>query len=575
MKTLPYTHPGTPGPRVLRGPGHLLLWVARRQWPTIGGAVVLGTVWMLSTALVPAAIGRTIDYGILPGDTGQLLRWSGAVLALAVVGSLSGVLRHRLAVSNWLQSAFRGIQLVGHHAADTGPALPRAVPTGEIVANVATDSVRVGALYDVVGRFAGGIISYAVVAAILLSRSVTLGLVVLLGVPVLVASLSGVLRPLQRRQATQREESGRLTTLGSDTVAGLRVLRGIGGEQTFLRRYVDQSQRVRRVGVRVAPVQSTLDAAQVLLPGIFVVLVTWIGARLALEGQLRPGDLVAFYGYAAFLVVPLRTATEFADKAIRAWIAAGRTIAILSTERDTGGVGEDEATPEPDPGDELHDPVTGARIGAGLLTAVVSARPEESVALADRLGRFGTRSTPVTWGPVPLAAMPLQRVRDRIVVSENDARMFTGSLRAELETGGRRTEAEILRALHVASAEDILHALPAGLDSDVEERGRSFSGGQRQRLTLVRALLTDAEVLVLVEPTSAVDAHTEARIAARLAEARRARTTVVLSASPLVLDAADRVLFLQHGRVTDAGTHHHLLATSAAYRSTVIRGEDS
>ena len=120
------------------------------------------------------------------------------------------------------------------------------------------------------------------------------------------------------------------------------------------------------------------------------------------------------------------------------------------------------------------------------------------------------------------------------------------------------------RPIAVANAEDILDALPEGLDAPVEERGRSFSGGQRQRLVLARALLSDAEMLVLVEPTSAVDAHTEARIADRLRDARAGRTTVIVTTSPLVLDRADRVVLRRTtGRVVAEGTHRELLRTHA------------
>ena len=100
-------------------------------------------------------------------------------------------------------------------------------------------------------------------------------MLVLIGVPVLTLSLSVVIKPLQERQREQREEVGRLTALGADTAAGLRVLRGVGGEQAFFDRYRARSEKVRLAGVRVAAPQSTLDAAQVLLPGLFVVLVTW------------------------------------------------------------------------------------------------------------------------------------------------------------------------------------------------------------------------------------------------------------------------------------------------------------
>jgi ABC-type multidrug transport system fused ATPase/permease subunit len=112
-----------------------------------------------------------------------------------------------------------------------------------------------------------------------------------------------------------------------------------------------------------------------------------------------------------------------------------------------------------------------------------------------------------------------------------------------------------------------------GLDSVVEERGRSLSGGQRQRVALARVLLTDPEILVLVEPTSAVDAHTEAAIAQRLRTARAGRTTVVATASPLMLARADTVVWFADGHVAASGSHDELLATHADYRYTVIREE--
>jgi ABC-type bacteriocin/lantibiotic exporter with double-glycine peptidase domain len=444
-----------------------------------------------------------------------------------------------------------------------------------VVAVVASDAMRLGGLFDVFARMVGAVVSYVVVAVILLGTSRTLGLVVLVGVPILTALLAFIVRPLQKRQAHQREESGRLIGLGADTVAGLRVLRGIGGEHTFLRRYAGQSQQVRQVGYRVAGVQAALDAAQVLLPGVFVLVVTWLGARYALQGDISVGELVAFYGYSAFLVLPLRTATEFVDRFSRAHIGARKLIRVLAVQpdhRDHPDVARHAA--EPAPGVPLVDERSGVVVEPGLLTAIVSARPEESAALADRLGRFGRDAAGVRLGSTSLLDLPLETVRRRVVVSETDPRLFTGSLREELDPWGRYDDATILRTLSVASGEDVLEALADGLDSEVEERGRSFSGGQRQRLALTRALLTGAETLVLVEPTSAVDAHTEARIAGRLAAAREGLTTAVMTASPLLLDHADRVLFLQSGIVTARGTHHDLLHTNPAYRAVVIRGED-
>ncbi|MBK9725665.1 MAG: ABC transporter ATP-binding protein [Actinomycetales bacterium] len=577
--TPPYHDPGTPD---LRSPLHFMGWVGRGQWRTLAGGIVFGVIWMVAQALLPAALSRAVDEGLIAGDQGSLWAWSGAVIGLALVVAVSGAIRHWFAVQNWLRSSFRAVQLVGWKAADTGAALPRTVPTGEVVATVANDAMRLGGLYDVSARFAGAIVSYVVVAVILLRASTELGLLVLLGVPVLLASLSVIVKPLQKRQARQREESGKLVGLGADTVAGLRVLRGIGGERAFLDRYAAQSQRVRRVGVQVAGVQAALDASHVLLPGIFVLIVTWIGAHFAIEGQVSPGMLVAFYGYSAFLVKPLGTATEFVDRYTRARIAAGKLITVLSVPPDQvdavveahaeGGTSDEVRLP-PGPA-ELVDPVSGVQVAPGLLTAVVTARPEEAVVVADRLGRFGPEPTAARLGGVALAEVPIAQVRERILVGDNDPRLFTGPLRRELDPGERHSDADLLATLAVCSAEDVLDALPDGLDSTVEERGRSFSGGQRQRLGLARALPADADILVLVEPTSAVDAHTEARIAARLAAHRAGRTTVLMTASPLLLDHADHVVFLDGGVVVAEGSHHRLLRSCPAYRSTVTRGED-
>jgi ABC-type multidrug transport system fused ATPase/permease subunit len=567
---LPVADPGDPD---TRSPARLLVWVGRQQRLTLALGVGFGVLWMVAQAFMPFAIGRAIQQGIVDHDNRALAVWTLTLLGLGATQAFAGVMRHRFAVFNWLQASFLMAQVVAHHVARTGPAVRARLSTGEVVATVSNDAMRAGGAFDITARLSGAVVSYIVVAFILLSSSVTLGLVVLLGVPVLVAMLSFVIRPLQARQRDQREEVGKLTALGADTAAGLRVLRGIGGEQAFYDRYRRRSQEVRWAGVRVAYPQSTLDAAQVFIPGLFVVLVTWLGARFAVSGRINAGELVAFYGYAAFLVIPLRTAAEAVDKVTRSLVGARRMLNVLHVEREVN----DPVSPvtEPPSGVTLTDTHSGLVVAPGELVCLVSADPAETAALADRLGRFGEEDG-VLLGDVPLASLPIAVVRRRIVVSEADPILFAGTLRSELDPWGRAQEHDdrIYEAIAVANAEDILDALPAGLDSAVEERGRSFSGGQRQRLVLARALLSDAEILVLVEPTSAVDAHTEARIAERMRDARRGRSTVIVTTSPLVLDRADRVVLVDGGRAVAEGKHRELLRTSTAYRSVVTREMD-
>src|SRR4051812_48587884 len=543
--------------------------MARGQWQTLLGGMLFGVVWMSCQAVMPAVIGRAIDHGVAAKDGPALLRYAGLMLGIGLIQAVTGIMRHRFAVTNWLTAAYRTVQLVGRQAVHLGGTLPRKVSTGEVVAIGTNDLSHLGQVMDVTARFAGAIVSFLLVAVILLSTSVSLGLVVLIGVPGLMLLIGPLLRPLNRRTAHQRHLMGELSNTASDIVSGLRVLRGIGGEQVFHDRYVRESQTTRRAGVQVARLQSVLDALQVFLPGVFVVVVVWLGARYAAEGRITPGDLVAFYGYSAFLMIPLRTATEYANKLIRARVAAARVCRVMALTPDHLDPAEPAALPPA--GAELADRRTRLRVRAGLVTALVSDQPDEAAALADRLGLCAPEADDdVTLGGVPLTALRRDDLRRRIVVSDTGATLFSGRLEAVLDTAGGRPDA-VQKALATASTTDIFEALPDGLATIVAERGRTFSGGQRQRLVLARALATDPEILVLVEPTSAVDAHTEARIAARLREHRAGRTTVVVTSSPLVLDAVDEVAFLRDGRVVATGTHADLLETDAAYRAVVTR----
>ena len=553
-------------------PDRLLLWLVRRQWRTLAAGAAFGIPWMLSIALIPAAIGKALDDGLVARDGRALVTWAGVILLMGLVSAATTNLRHWFAVTNWLLAAFRSAIVTERAVRRAGPALTRDKPAGEVLTTFARDFWRMGESFDVTARVAGAVVSFVVVSVILLRGSLLLGLVMLLGGPLLLASLSFVMKPLQKRQQAQREESGRLTALGADTVTGLRVLRGVGGEENFLSRYAGQSGRVRDAGVRLSGVQALLDASQVLLPGIFVLVVTGLGAHLAVAGDISPGQLVAFYGYTAFLTMPLRTATEFVNKLTATRVAASRIAPILAAEPDHP-TRSDQLVTNGRSGGELVDPISGVRVGPGQLTAIVSARPEDSGVIAARLGRTLPGRHGVTWGDVKLDDLPIDVVRRRIVVSQPDPHLFSGPVRRELGADGV-DDLALTQALHTADAGDAVDSVDGGLDGELEERGRALSGGQRQRLALARALLRDPEVLVLVDPTSAVDAHTEARIAERLVKHRAGSTTVVVTASPLLLDRADRVLVVEDGVVTASGSHRELVHDVPAYQRIVLRAEE-
>ncbi|HEY0699457.1 MAG TPA: ABC transporter ATP-binding protein, partial [Micromonospora sp.] len=540
MRALPTPDPGTPDHRSAT---RLLLWMAGRIPLSLVGAIALAVVWMVSQALMPAVLGRAVD-AITDRDLTALRDWALALLGLGVLQAVSGILRHRLAVYNWLSSAYRTVQITVDQANRLGATLPKRIGAGEVVSIGTADIGHIGSALDITARGTGSLVAIVLVTVILLDTSVPLGLVVLIGVPVLLAVVGVLIRTLHDRQRAYRDQEGRLTTRAGDIVAGLRVLRGIGGESVFSARYRAESQELRTEGVRVATVSSLLAGAQVLLPGLLVVLVTWLGARFALRGQITVGQLVAFYGYAAFLLGPLRNLTEAIDKITRGHVAARRVVDLLAHTPEITDPADPVAPPA---AGDLVDERSGVTVRPGRLTALAAARPEDAAGIVDRLGRYVDAE--VTLGGVPLRQLALATVRERILVADNDARLFSGLLRAELDPHDQADDQRILAALTAARGTDIVDALPDGLDTVLAERGREFSGGQQQRLRLARALVADPEILILVEPTSAVDAHTEARIAERLAAFRAGRTTLVCTTSPLLLDRADHVVFVADGRV--------------------------
>ncbi|MET8294990.1 ABC transporter ATP-binding protein [Streptomyces sp. NPDC005180] len=555
-----------PGAPATGSPVRFLVWLATRHRGSLVLATVFGVLCTLAQALVPAAVALGIDRGLLQRDRDALLLWGGAVLALGVFQAVIGMLRDRASTTNRFGAVYGTTQLVVRHAADLGADLPRRVSTGSVVSVSASDVGRLGTALEGTARGSGAVVSILFAAVFMLVTSWQLGLVVLVGVPLIAAALTRLMRVLHGRQQRLREQQGALTDLSVDIIDGLRVLRGFGGEKTYGRRYREGSQAVRAEGVRVAATVADMAFLRVLLPGALLVAIVWLGAHQVSTGRLEPGLLVAFYGYAVFVTDQLGQVTAMLDQLTRANVAAGRVLDFLRLERERPG-----GTHPLDDGADgltLHDPDSGLTVPPGRLLAVVCGTEGDARTLAERL--CGHTDSAVLLGDTPLSALRTDDVRRHALLADNDATLFAGRLGAELDPrDDHGRPAALLRALDAASARDVVDALPDGLAHE-STGGREFSGGQQQRLRLARALLADPTLLVLVEPTNALDAHTEGRVARNLGPYRADRTTVVFTTSPIVLDRADAVVFVKDGKAVAEGRHRTLLA-DPDYRAVVTR----
>ncbi|WP_417555253.1 ATP-binding cassette domain-containing protein [Microbacterium sp.] len=307
---------------------------------------------------------------------------------------------------------------------------------------------------------------------------------------------------------------------------------------------------------------------------MLVVGLTWIGAVMVARGELRVGELVAFYGYAGFMVLPVTLFNQVIRVVVRGMISARAIVEMLEVASPwPDAVGADVEVMPPTR-DGLHDTRTGLTVHDGEQLAVVVRDSQEAQALVDRLARLASDGEDtVLLDGRPLSGAPIGEVRRRIVASDPVPFLFSGTLRELLDPWGRHDDDGILRAVAAVDAVDILAPLDEGLDVQVGERGIEFSGGQRQRLGAARALLTEAPILLLHDPTSAVDAATEERMAAGIRSYRTGRTTIIVTTSPLVLSGADRVVVVQDSAIRAEGTHEELVRADPEYRRAVLRAE--
>ncbi|GAA1912377.1 ABC transporter ATP-binding protein [Streptomyces durmitorensis] len=590
IRDLPFTDPGMPDAR--SGP-HFLRWLGRNQ---LGGqlkSLAWGLLHFGSIAVLPYLVGLAVQAVV--DCSGERLAVAGAVMTLSGLAiALGDTMLHRTAVTNWITAAARVQQLLARKTAQLGSALTRRVAAGEVVAVSTGDVEKIGWFVEAASRFTAAALTVVFVCVGVVVYQPALGIVVAVGVPVLALAVLPLLPRATRRADHQREKAGRATELASDTVAGLRVLRGIGGEELFLDRYRRASQEVRTAAVRSARMWAAISAVQVLMPGLLLIAVVWHGVNLAREGRITIGELVTVYSTVTLLTYPLRHFEEIAMAYSFSRPSAKRAARVLSLQRtahagdgprdgtDTaaGGRSGDVEMPSGD----LYDPATGLLAPSGRFTAVVCGDPDEAGRLAERLGGHAAfddaeELPSVLLGGVALDELPLATARTAVLVQDKDPVLLSGTLRGLLDVPASGAVSAD-DALAAAQCADVLDALAqasvdeAPMDAHVTERGRSLSGGQRQRLALARSLVTDPEVLVLDEPTSAVDSHTEARVAEGVKGLRKGRTTVVLTSSPLLLDRAERVVFLHEGEVVAVGEHRELVHSEPRYRAVVTRETD-
>jgi putative ABC transport system ATP-binding protein len=555
--------------------------VRNRRRLTVGSAMYGGH--QICEALVPVVIGVIIDRAVATGDVEELILWVAVLAVLFVVLSLMWRFGARLLTC---AEAGEGCTLRVEVA---GKILqPRGIRTdlrsGELLTISSSDADNASYLLDYIPRIVASLTATTVCAIALLVINVPLGLGVVLATPLVLVILHRGAPLITRRIQHQQETAGQAASVATDLVSGLRPLRGIGAQNAATQRYRDVSRRSLRATLRAARTQRGFEGASATISNLLAAGIAIAAGWLALNGALSVGQFVTVIGLAQFLVEPLVQLTVVPSWVAEARASANRVALVLSVDT---LVPEGHHTLDAPPyGLDIADLRYGSIDGLDLsvppgeFVGVVAPQAADAEALVAVLS--GQVSPEDYRGTIAIGGTDLASVEHRdacaaLLVEPHNTDIFTGTVGSNILVGeAADTDPAFLDSvLRASAADDVVNTHAGGLHTEVSERGASLSGGQRQRVALARALFARPPVLVLHDPTTAVDSVTEHAVARGLSTLRhgpgRTFTTVLVTCSPILLATVDRVVVIDGGGVRATGTHDELVDRDSEYRQAVLR----
>jgi ATP-binding cassette subfamily B protein len=549
--------------------------------------ILAAVVALGASSTIPLVIKAVVDGPIAHRRPGQLVPLAAALLGLAIVElganfvrrnySNLASLRMEFALRNDFYAHLQSLQVAFHDGWQSGQLLSRAIAD--------VQSVRRFVGFGVV--FAGyfGALWLAVLA-ILVWLDWKLALLIL----VLVLPVYFVSRRFFRRYRViarrVQDQTGDLTTVIEEMATGVRIIKAFGRSSLLLERFRAEALGLRQTNLEGVRQRAETSSLFNLLPNLNLALVLLVGGWQVSRGDLTLGTLVAFMSYLFMLVWPLDALAWILAMGEEATTASQRLAEVFDARPEIADRPDALVLARPR-GAVRFEGVGFRYTGSGgwvLRDLELDLEPGETMAIVGATGSGKTTLLSllprlydcvegrVALDGVDVRGLTLRSLRSSVGVAFEDPILFSASIHENLVMGRPiHADADLKRALEVAQAEFVWD-LPWGLETRVGEQGYSLSGGQRQRLALARAVLGSPRVLVLDDPLSAVDVHTEREIEKALASVLRGVTALVVAHRPSTVALADRVALLEQGRVLAVGTHSELLRSQPRYRSLLAEG---
>jgi ATP-binding cassette, subfamily B, bacterial len=514
------------------------------------------------------------------GETRAVLIVSSGIVLIAAARALFSYIQDYLVSRTGYQLVYtlrrelfahlQQLSLSYHSRARAGELLARVTSETEVIKDVFVESVLTTLAHALT---VGGMF------AVMLLLSWELSLVVAATFPLLFFTLASIYRRIKVTTKEQREREGRIAARLSEVLASVPLVKAEGREGYEQERFDAESQRTLAEGLRAERMAAAATRAVELIRAAGLWATVLCGALLALGGRMSPGDVLVFIAYLNELYKPLRNLAKTSTRVSRAMVSRQRIAAILDTEPEVwepdsavvasglrGEVVFERVSFAYDDGDEVLTDVS-FRIAPGERVALVGPSGSGKSTVANLLLRFyHARSGAIYLDGVNIEDYERASLRREVGVVLQDALLFGASIRENIAYGKPdATDEEIEEAARQAHIHEFIQTLPHGYDTLVGERGGTLSGGQRQRLSLARAIIKHPSVLILDEPTSAVDPESAALIHEAVERLRAGRTTLVIAHYFHDLEGYDRILVLRRGRLVEQGTHGELMAARGVY----------
>ena len=527
----------------------------------------------------PAALAAAAPW-LHAGSVYALAVLAASLVAIALVAGVFAYYQLYLTsrIGNQLVYRLRG-ELI-EHLHRLSLSYHAAAKTGELMSQVTSETSM---LRDVFAQHAltaaGHVLTVAGMFAIMLAIDWKCGLVVLVVFPLVLAALFFVLRRLKRSARRQRRKEGRLAARVSEMLGAVGMAQAFGTERAQIARFASESAQSMKQSIRTARIQAAAARVVELVTAIGTCVVVLFGGMQVLSGTMTPGGLLVFTSYVAMMYRPVRAMARLSARMSRAGASIERLTRILEAKPEIEDAA-DAVMPHPLHGDiGFEDVRFGYEPGQAVLKGVsFTIRAGQHVAL---VGASGAGKTTIAHlilrlhdpaaGRILVDGLDLRHyrrepLRHQIGMVLQDNVLLGASVRENIAYGKPdATPAEIEAAAREAQAHDFIAALPDGYEHVVGEGGCTLSGGQRQRIALARALIKRPPILILDEPTSAMDAEAEAMVRERVRSVHRARTVLVISHRVDTARAADWILVLRDGRIVEQGTHEQLVREGGDY----------